>query len=100
MPTRKLRQLRTYARTGIGLRAFLRSSLSPEAAERTVGSALAERQDRLLTLLRERVWDTPTSPYLALLQHAGMTEADVADLVDREGGEGALAHLASHGVYV
>ncbi len=100
MPTRKLRQLRAYARTAIGLRAFLRSSLSPEATERTVGSALAERPGRLLTLLRERVWDSPTSPYLALLQHAGMTEVDVADLVDREGVEGALAHLAAHGVYV
>jgi hypothetical protein len=42
----------------------------------------------------------PGSPYRALLEHAGATAGDVADLVRREGVEGALARLYDAGVFV
>ncbi len=100
MRMRKLSRAQAYARTAVGLRGFLRDSISPDAAERIVGNALAERSGRLLTLLRDRVCGSPISPYPALLRHAGVTGADIEDLVDREGVESALARLAANGVYV
>jgi hypothetical protein len=69
-------------------------------AERRLVNALDRRSARLLALLRDRVYPRPTSPYLALLRHAGVTPEDIEALVDREGVEGALAQLAAVGVYV
>src|SRR5688500_6106263 len=100
MRKRKVSQVQAYARTAVGLRGFLRGPLSPDAAERMVGNALAERQGRFLAFLRERVYASPTSPVAALLRHAGVTGADIEELVERDGVEGALARLAASGVYV
>lgn len=95
-----LRRLPTYARTAGELRRFLRSPVSPLMAERRVAQAVSVRRDRLSALLQHGVYDHPRSPYRALLQHAGITYGDIEDLIDREGVDGALACLATHGVYV
>ena len=81
------------------LPGFLRAPLTPSAARSIVARRLAEREARLLALIRAAC-DRTESPYGALLRHAGCEPGDVRDLVRSDGVEGALATLAERGVWL
>ncbi|HAS09414.1 MAG TPA: hypothetical protein DCS55_02675 [Acidimicrobiaceae bacterium] len=90
-----LRQGIRYAR---GLHRFLRDPVDAAAAPTTVRDEQRRRADRFLASLEHLVWPIEDSPHRLLLDHAGLERADVAQLVVREGLEGALEVLRDQGV--
>ena len=104
---RRLRRMRqalddaaTLWRYVVGLRGFLRTPLDLDAARRQIAYAIETRPEQLLSIVGRAVYDRPQSPYLRLLEHAGVERADFEALVGEEGVEGALARLYDAGVYV
>jgi hypothetical protein len=83
-----------------GLPDFLRDTISLEEARRRVEKHTTARKENFLHLLKHGVFDRPGGPYRALLKNAGLGFADVADLVNREGVEGALNQMYRSGVYL
>ena len=69
--------LKMYGRFAVGLRRFLRDTISLDDARRLVRSYLAERDDNFLRVVRRGVFEHPTSPYLPLLRHAKVEYGDV-----------------------
>ena len=84
------RMARQYAR---GLREFYHTRIDLTDAAGTIRGMLATREARFIGTLQQAVWEHPTSPYLALLRHAGVERKELAALVAREGVEGALRQL-------
>lgn len=82
------------------LPAALRRRVGDGEALETVRRRLARRADDFLALLRDAVYAQPSHPMRRLLACAGLTHADVAALVQRDGLEGALAALYRAGVYL
>src|SRR5436190_13984216 len=104
---RRLRRMRqaldgaaTLWRYVVGLRGFLRTPLDLDAARRQIAYAIETRPEQLLSIVGRAVYDRPQSPYLRLLEHAGVERADFEALVGEEGVEGAFARLYDAGVYV
>src|SRR5262245_26655080 len=58
------------ARLATRLPRFLRHPFSVEDARTIVAARLASREASFLDVLRRRVYERPTSPYRALLEHA------------------------------
>ena len=83
-----------------GISRYLRADLSDETLAARLRNDLATREERLLTMLAVGIYARPTSPYLALLRHAGVEHGDIATLVRDEGLEGALLRLRDAGVHV
>ena len=83
-----------------GISRYLRADLSDETLAVRLRNDLATREERLLTMLAVGIYARPTSPYLALLRHAGVGHGDIATLVRDEGLEGALLRLRDAGVHV
>jgi len=88
------------ARLTRDLPAYLRTPMTLDEAGRRVRHGLAHRERRFLDLVDRTVYRHAASPYRRLLEHAGCERGDLADLVTREGLEGALEALADRGVYV
>ena len=86
-----------YAR---GLREFYRAPVDLSDPAAAIRSTLASRAERLLHVMDHAIWGHRGSPYLALLQHAGIQRHDLAAMVHQEGVEGALQQLCQAGVYV
>jgi hypothetical protein len=82
------------------LSGYLREPLDQARAHAQVQTDVASRPDNLQRMIAKGVLAVPGSPYRALLEHAGVTAEDVAELVRREGVEGALEKLYDAGVYV
>lgn len=82
------------------LREFYRAPVDLSDPAGAIRTSLAGRAQRLLHTLDSAVWDHPTSPYLALLRHAGIERDELAAWVRLEGVEGALRRLLDAGVYV
>jgi hypothetical protein len=82
------------------LSGYLREPLDPPTAHARVQGDLDRRADNLRRIIAEGVLAVPGSPYRSLLEHAGATAEDVADLIRREGADGALERLYDAGVYV
>jgi hypothetical protein len=95
-----IEQARLFGRLLGALSGYLREPLDPAIAHARVRADLASRADNLLRIIAEGVLAVPGSPYRALLEHAGATAEDVADLIRQEGVEGALERLYDAGVYV
>jgi hypothetical protein len=95
-----LADLRSFARYAWGLRGFLQDPLSPADARRLVEQRLRTKEDSFLRVLSAGVYAQAASPYLALLEAAGIELADVETLVRDGGVEGALERLHDAGVYV
>ncbi len=95
-----LNDVRAFARYAVGLRTFLRQTLTPEECRRQVEQSLRTRDQALLVILERCVYGHPRSPYRALLQHAGIELGDVERLVRESGLEGTLERLHGEGVYV
>ena len=77
------------------LRKYLGRPLAPEDCRHRILGLLRDRQASTLRLFREGIYAESGNPYLRLLQHAGVTYDDVAELVRTEGVEGALAKLTT-----
>lgn len=88
------------ARLARDLPGFLRRGISFDEAQARVRDQLARREERFLDLAERTIYGLPSSPYLALLRHAGCEAGDLRALVLHEGLEGALTTLADSGVYV
>ena len=82
------------------LPAFLRRRVDPLEARALVQVRLAQRSRDFLALARELIYGRPSSPYRALLAHAGCEYGDLEHLVGKEGLEEALRILCRQGVYV
>ena len=82
------------------LPGWLRSPFSLAEAGARVRGGLAARDRGFLMVVERAIYGSPDSPYLALLRHAGCELGDLRQLVQAEGLEGALQHLAALGVYV
>jgi len=95
-----------WRRLGAGVRfarslpTFLATTLDAAGARRLVAEQLARRDAVFLRMLDRGVYARPGSVYARLLAHAGVTFADVAQLVADDGLEGALERLRAAGVWV
>ena len=87
------------ARLVAGLPSYLWRRLDAAGATALVAAQRSTRQVAFLTRVR-RVFDTPTSPYRALLRRARCEYGDVEALTRRDGVEAALAVLYRAGVYL
>lgn len=81
-------------------RRFLMEGTGLERVPEQMRRALATREERFLEIVKHRVYARQSSPYRKLLEHAGCAFADVCDLTNRHGLEGALRRLAEAGVYL
>ena len=95
-----IEQAGLFARLARALPRYLREPIAPAAARADVRADLARRGRNLLRVIAQGVLAVPSSPYRALLDHAGITTDDIAELVRREGVEGTLERLYAAGVYV
>jgi len=88
----------TMVRLARDLPGFLRTPITLDSATKIVRQRLRTRNHRFLTMAERAVYRHPKSPYFRLFRNAGCELGDLASLVAREGLEGALRTLASHGV--
>jgi hypothetical protein len=103
VPVRQLsliEQARLFGRLARALPGFLREPLDAQTAHARVRTDLHRRGENLLRIITQGILSVPGSPYRTLLKHAGATADDVADLIRRDGVEGALTRLYDAGVYV
>lgn len=89
-----------FARFPLALRRFLKQRITQDDARRTVRDRMARRADNLVLAVTRSVYGHPSSPYLALLKHAGCELGDFRALVAQKGVEPALRQLRDAGVYV
>ena len=83
-----------------GLRAFLRSRPTDQAADRVIQESFEGRETRFLELVRRGVFERDDSPYLPLLRAARIDRARLSTLVADHGIDGALGRLYDAGVYI
>jgi len=82
------------------LPGFFRRRVTPQRAEQEIKNGLATREERFLEVIRTRVYESPGSPYLKLLKHAGCEYSDLRTHVQKNGLEKTLERLATEGVYL
>jgi hypothetical protein len=99
-PASILHDVRMTARFLRGLGPFLRGTIDPSDGHARLARQLRDRGTSLLQVVRDAIYAEPSSPYFALLRHAGVEYGDVARLVATEGVEGALGRLHAAGVHV
>jgi hypothetical protein len=96
-PFNSLRGIVGYVRE---LRRFLRHPLSSQACRSAITHRLRARNENFLHTLGISVYGNPRSPYLRLLNLAGIQFSDVVEWVRRSGVEETLARLHDEGVFV
>ena len=89
-----------FARFPFAVRRFLKHRITLDDAKRIVRERMEQRGANLLLAVTRGVYHNPSSPYLALLKHAGCELGDFRDLVTRKGVDPALRQLREAGVYV
>jgi hypothetical protein len=94
-----LTDIRTGWRLLRDLPRFLRHPLTIDQAKGVLAARLAERERRLVAVLRT-AYNRPGDPYGVLLRHAGCDYDDVIALVHREGVDESLLTLAEAGVWL
>jgi hypothetical protein len=92
-------ELTAFGRYMVRLPSFLRQKITPDEARRRIREALGRREEAFLDLLARGVYANPGSPYLALLQAAGVELGDARWLVAEHGLRGTLERLRDVGVY-
>jgi hypothetical protein len=95
-----LGRLKDQARYLSGLVRFLRRTVTLEQARQRLEGQIDRREQSFLDVLERGVYANPESPYLKLLNHAGVSLQDVRQLVGEAGLEGALVQLYEQGVYL
>ncbi len=88
-----------FGRYLVRLPPFLREKIFPAEARVRVRGWLGRREQSFLDLLERGVYANPGSPYLALLDAAGIELGDARGLVADDGLRGALERLRDAGVY-
>jgi len=83
-----------------GVREFFREQITVIHASQDIRTALDNREERFLELVRTHVYERPDSPYLRLLELAGCDLSDLRTHVHRHGLERTLEQLAAEGVYL
>lgn len=89
-----------YGRFALGLRGYLRSSISVQEAEAIIRRRMERRVESFLSILKKGFFGNPRSPYQGLLKLAGCEFGDVERDVRAKGLEQALHALYEAGVYV
>jgi hypothetical protein len=92
--------LAAAARLARRLPSLLRRPISHGEAATALETRLADRETDFLGLVEHAVFARPSSPYRALLRHAGCDPGDLVHLVETDGIEGALRALLRVGVYL
>ncbi|MEP7335756.1 MAG: hypothetical protein ABI717_08255, partial [Actinomycetota bacterium] len=87
-----------FAGYAAGIVPYLRDRLDVARCRELIALGHAQRADTFLVLLERAVFGNASSPYLPLLNHAGIEHGDVARLVRQDGVESALADLYDAGV--
>jgi hypothetical protein len=82
------------------VRRFLSETIALERAQEVIRASVADREDRFLGIVRARVYERPSSPFLKLLRRCGCDYADLEREVRRCGLEATLERLAGEGVYL
>jgi len=95
-----LTEMKIWGNFLLGLRSFLRHTISLEEARAIVRERLAEREANFLHLVERGVFGYSRSPYLALLKLAGCEMGDIRTMVRNRGLEDTLRALREVGVYV
>jgi hypothetical protein len=93
-------ELRSFAGFLVGLPGFLARRMSPEEARAIILDRIQSRERNFLRAIEQGVFANPRSPYRALFEIAGCTQADVAEMLPREGVDGTLRRLRDAGVYL
>lgn len=83
-----------------GLPRFLHRRITPELARAIQRVRLSRREDDFLSLVKNCVFQNPSSPYRALFRAAGCEYGDLERRVRSGGLEKALAELLAEGVYL
>ncbi|KMQ52622.1 hypothetical protein CHISP_0391 [Chitinispirillum alkaliphilum] len=95
--------MKKYARFISGLNSFLSNRLEPpqalELAEGLLRERIRKREENFLQITRRGIFEYPKSPYLKLLESAGISYSDLEKNVENSGIENALEWLQSEGVY-
>lgn len=89
-----------FARFLGGIPSFLRSRMSDEEAERTIGELLRARAANFLATLDRAVFRNPHSVYRQMFGLAGISQSDVSAWIADLGLEGTLSRLHAAGVHV
>ena len=89
-----------YSRLALGLRGYLRGTVTLEESQRVVAERLRNRQQNFLSLVQKGIYQNPKSPYRKLLGAADCQFGDIESLVNKEGVEAALQKLLADGVYM
>ncbi|MBL0169948.1 MAG: hypothetical protein IPP90_04325 [Gemmatimonadaceae bacterium] len=97
---RAVATVQMFGRYAVGIRAFLRTTLSADACRDIVTTQQAHREESFLAMLEQGVYANPRSPYRQLLQHAGIQLPDATADVRNMGLETALTAWYDRGVYV
>jgi hypothetical protein len=92
--------LKMYARFALGLRGFLRHTMTLEEARAIVQRRLEERESNFLRMVEKGIYGYPRSPYLPLLRLAGAEAGDIKNMARNKGLEDTLRALKEEGVYV
>jgi hypothetical protein len=92
--------LKMYWRFALGLRRFLRHTISLQEAEATLRRRIAERETNFLRLVERGIFGYARSPYLPLMRLARCELGDIRNLVRTSGIEGTLRALRDAGVYI
>ena len=95
-----LADIKMYSRFALGLRGFLRHTISLEEAKAIVQKRMAEREENFLRLVKKGIFDYLKSPYLPLLKLARVEFGDIEQMVKRKGLEDTLRTLREAGVYI
>ncbi len=89
-----------YVRLLATLAHVINRPFTPERARAMVLEQMATRAQRFLTFIRQYVYGHSRSPYLPLLEAAGIEHGGLATMVQQQGVEGTLATLRDAGVYL
>jgi hypothetical protein len=95
-----LSEMKTWGRFLLGLRAFLKNTISLEDAREIVRKRLESREANFLHLMERSIFGYLGSPYLRLLKIAGCEMGDIRNMVRDRGLEETLHVLREAGVYV
>ena len=93
-------ELSTFVRYAATLPGYLRQPIDAPEAERRLQDALNNRESNFLRVLERGIYGHASSPYLALLNNAGISFSDVEHMVRLDGLEAALGKLYDAGVYL
>lgn len=93
-------KLRKTTNLVASLPRFFRATVTLDRAKEEIRRLLDNRNETFLSLMRDRIYENRSSPYLRLLKFVGCEFADLRDQVNRNGVERTLEQLAAEGAYL